>query len=180
MGADLFMNGPDFGMRSKGRHSCYGSVDYGADGVDYVWNVDYDKCGTVNKTNSLKALTNEFTTGVEPANSFWMEFSCDNQAVINVNIDSTTDSGLVVKTMKNSMELDIDPAFQSRVETVSYIEKLTALDNADYYYSDIEISNLVTGANVNDGRSTVIVAQACSISGQPVPDMTTGIKIIEQ
>lgn len=177
---DLFMNGLEFNMRSQGRHNCYGFVDYSGEGIDYVWNVDFDKCGTANKTNSLKALTNDFTSGVEQANSFWIQFGCDEEdnGIVEVSLDST-DAGPVVKTMKKSMTLDIDAAYQSRVETVSYIEKLTVLEGSEYYYSDVEINNLVTGTNVNDGRSTVLVAQDCKLSSSADPSSAEGVAFIE-
>merc|ERR1712127_904804 len=81
--------------------------------------------------------------------------------------------------MKKSMTLDIDAAYQSRVETVSYIEKLTVLEGSEYFYSDVEINNLVTGTNVNDGRSTVLVAENCRLSPSADPSSASGVAFIE-
>ena len=161
--AQLYMSGMEVNYENKGKHFCYGNLDFSGDGIDYVWESRFDRCGTVNNsnvfTNVIQGIEGDYSTGQMAHPAFFVQVSCDN----GVGSASVVHAGSTMETVDSFVEnfqLQGGNAVLSRVSIVNKVD------------STSEVYNFETTVDL-DGRDLVMQLKKCWLSSSPDASSST-------
>merc|ERR1719263_1084262 len=157
----------DVNYKAQGRFNCYGDLAFDGDGVDYVWETAFDRCGTVNNsnvfTNVLQGIEGEYSTGQMAYNAFFLEVSCANgEGSVNVvhagssmeTVDSFVESFEMVGVQQN--------AVPSRISLVNKVDPTS------------DVYNFETMVALS-GRDMVMQLKKCWLSSSPDASSATAV-----
>jgi len=153
----LYMSGMEVNYNNKGQHACYGELAFDGDGIDYVWQTDFTKCGTVNNTdvftNVIQGIEGDYATGQMAHPAFFVEFGCSN-GLAEVNVVHAGSEMETVDSYVENFDLVGGNAVPSKISIVNKID------------SSSDVYNFETSVSL-EGRDLVMQLNKCWLSSSP-------------
>jgi len=151
------MSGMEVNYNNKGQHACYGELAFDGDGIDYVWQTDFTKCGTVNNTdvftNVIQGIEGDYATGQMAHPAFFVEFGCSN-GLAEVNVVHAGSEMETVDSYVENFDLVGGNAVPSKISIVNKID------------SSSDVYNFETSVSL-EGRDLVMQLNKCWLSSSP-------------